>query len=299
MYAQCTHCLSWLGVSAPELRGTQGWVRCGHCHQIFVAFESLSDRLPKQGLGVEVNPFLSAPHTGSNAQVRQARHLHTAGNAPVSMSSFLNRPVENEDRQPTVWSTTAVTQFLLSKRRSARRHDTMPGILRDDMEALAKRRRFFRKRLIPTLSSAALCLVLAAQLIWFESEMLVQRYPPSRGFLEMFCGYMRCHVPLRRDPVHIQVVSRQVGMHPEYEGVLRVTATLVNALSHAQPYPLLRFKLFNVNGQIIAARTFLPQEYLASNADMGTGMPPQTPVQIGFDLIALQEAAVSFEFQFL
>lgn len=175
----------------------------------------------------------------------------------------------------------------------------MPGILRDDMEALAKRRRFFHRQLIPTLSSAALCLLLAAQFTWFESEMLVQRYPQSRGFLEMFCGYMGCYVPMRRNPAHIQVVSRQVRMHPEYEGVLRVTATLMNGLSHAQPYPPIRFKLFNVNGQIIAARTFLPQEYLANNADMRTGMPAQTPVQIGFDLIALQEAAVSFEFQFL
>lgn len=299
MYAQCTHCSSWLGVSASDLRGTQGRVRCGYCQRIFIALESLSDQLPKQELGVDISAASRAPHTGSTVQGRQARPPSATGDAPVSMSSFLNHPVDNEDGQPASPSAPSVTRCLLSKRRFVRQKEGIPEILRDNVEALAQRRRFFRRRVLPTLSNVVLCLLLAVQFIWFESEKLVLRYPQVRGFFEVFCGLVACHVPMYRDPAHIHVVSRHVRLHPEYEGVLRVTATLMNALSRTQPYPRIRFRLFNVNGHVIATRSFLPQEYLATNIDVKTGMPAQTPVQFELDLMALEEAAVSFEFQFL
>jgi hypothetical protein len=61
---------------------------------------------------------------------------------------------------------------------------------------------------------------------------------------------------------------------------------------------LLRFTLFNVNGQTIASRTFSPSEYLGRAVEAGARLRPQTPFQVALDVLAPEEAAVSFELQF-
>ena len=88
-------------------------------------------------------------------------------------------------------------------------------------------------------------------------------------------------------------------MHPGYEGALLVSATLVNTASHAQPYPRLQFSVFNVNGQTIASRVFEPEEYLSPDLNPKGNMAPGKPLQIAVELIAPEEAAISYEFRFL
>ncbi|MDX1434977.1 MAG: DUF3426 domain-containing protein, partial [Gammaproteobacteria bacterium] len=107
-----------------------------------------------------------------------------------------------------------------------------------------------------------------------------RRYPQWRGAIERFCDFAG-------------------SVHPRYEGVLQIKATLVNVASFRQPYPKLRFTLFNVNGQTIATRTFEPAEYLGEPLAAGERLPPRTPFQVMLDLLAPEEAAVSFEFEFL
>jgi hypothetical protein len=144
-----------------------------------------------------------------------------------------------------------------------------------------------------------LAVLLAGQWIWFSSEALIERHPALQPILTSFCHYSGCELAEPRDPTQIHMISRDVRVHPDYEGALRVVATLMNQLPYAQPYPQMRFTLFNVNGEVIAGRTFRPDQYLASSIDLAAGMPSRVPVQIALDLLALEEAAVSFEFQFL
>ena len=97
----------------------------------------------------------------------------------------------------------------------------------------------------------------------------------------------------------IHLVSRDVRAHPEYEGALLVTAALVNRAGYAQAYPRVVFTLYNVNGQSIASRTFAPEEYLETYSGPRDTMPAEQPVQIVLELLAPEEAGVSFEFKFL
>lgn len=144
-----------------------------------------------------------------------------------------------------------------------------------------------------------LLLALAAQYMWFEPRDLVARFPQTSTFVDRFCRLAGCIVEPRRDPSRIQMLSRDVRAHPRFEGALLVTATFSNAAPWPQPFPRLRFSLYDVNGETIAARVFEPREYLAGALPPDADLPPAQPLQVALELLAPEEAAVSFEFSFL
>ena len=176
--------------------------------------------------------------------------------------------------------------------------EAVPEILREDLDRLRSRERVRRTTVAFTVANLILLLAVAGQYVWFEPEEVWRRYPQSREWIEQLCARTACVLPERRDPSRIRIVSRDVRIHPRYEGALQIRATLTNAGLYPQPYPGLRFTLFNVNGQTIATRWFAPEEYLRS-LPASAEMQPDAAVQIALEVLAPEEAAVSFEFQFL
>nr|VFJ45514.1 MAG: Protein of unknown function (DUF3426) [Candidatus Kentron sp. FW]VFJ70783.1 MAG: Protein of unknown function (DUF3426) [Candidatus Kentron sp. FW] len=157
-----------------------------------------------------------------------------------------------------------------------------------------------RKRQFAFGVSALLsCIVLLGQYTWFHSVDMLQHFPDLRPGMEVFCQHTGCQMPVRRDPTRIRIIERDVRAHPKYENALLVSARLVNTLPYTQPFPHMQFMLFNVNGQIIAARTFDPKEYLDSETDITTGMRSDKPIQVVLGILAQEEAAANFEFTFL
>ena len=137
----------------------------------------------------------------------------------------------------------------------------LPDVLRLDAEEFADRAAARRRAIGFGSGALALLVVLAGQYVFFMPEDAARRYPQWRGAIESVCMQVGCVLPERRDPARIRVVSRDVRVHPRYEGVMQIKATLTNSAPFRQPYPKVRFTLFNVNGQTIATRVFQPREY--------------------------------------
>ncbi len=176
---------------------------------------------------------------------------------------------------------------------------TLPAVLREDVAERAAKASARRRNVAYGSAALALLVLLALQYFFFMPEDAARRYPQFRAAIESLCERFGCVLPERRDPSRIRVVSRDVRVHPRYEGVLQIKATLTNAAKFRQPYPRVRFTLFNVNGQTIATRVFQPAEYLGRPVAASARLRPQTPFQVELDVLAPEEAAVSFEFQFL
>ena len=174
-----------------------------------------------------------------------------------------------------------------------------PKVLEDDIQRLHQLAARAKLRKLFAVLSVGLLVVMGLQYAWFMPEDMASRYPQTRDFLDTFCGHAGCSLAEQSDPAQVQVVSPDVRVHPKYEGALLVTAQFVNAANFVQPYPLMEFTLFNVNGQTIATRTFTPEQYVGRGVDIGAGMTPSVPTQIELDVLAPEEAAVSFEFRFL
>ncbi len=175
----------------------------------------------------------------------------------------------------------------------------LPDVLREDAEAFAAGNAARRRSIGYGFAGLALLVLLAGQYVFFMPEDASRRYPQWRGAIESLCVQIGCVLPEHRDPARIRVVSRSVRVHPRFEGVMQINATLINAAPFRQPYPQVRFTLFNVNGQTIATRDFQPSEYLGRRVAASARLRPRTPFQVQLDVLAPEEAAVSFEFQFL
>ena len=291
MYTHCPHCATAFRITARELRLGRGRVRCGLCMGEFNALEFLRDDK-------------GAPEPGQDLASDQQRPRQDL--RPQAAAEIQDGMGMAEDAEPdtlpgerTLEATAADADAVDEARRAAPGTAVLPAVLRRAPDDPSNGRRGGVASVLLSVACAVLVLLLGAQYAWFEPSTLLRQYPQFHAVLEGFCHYAGCQLPDRRAPERIQIVSRDVRIHPSYEGALQIKATLVNAFPRVQAFPRLRFTLFNVNGEIIASRVFRPEHYLDPKLEVEQGMQPKAPVEIALDVLALEEAAVSFEFVFL
>jgi len=280
MYTRCPKCSTFFSLGAAQLRAARGQVRCGNCLEIFDGLQFLTDdafdmQRAEPPLGTRVDS--SVPERGSEAG-------QAAGLGEASKDDAAAGPAS-----PPVLEASAHSDF----------DKQVPEVLREDIARAEVERTSRAKSWLFTTAAVLLLAGLAVQYAWFKPAGLLAAYPQARPWLEALCSRTGCTLPDRRDPSKIQMLARDVRVHPGYEGALLVSATLVNVAAHAQPYPRMQFNVFNVNGQIIASRVFEPKEFLSPDVNVDGEMSPRKPLQLAIEMIAPEEAAVSYEFRFL
>ncbi len=284
MYLQCPKCLTVYAANASMLSDGQGEVRCGACLTIFDALAALSDEIPAAGSASARVP------AGPAAVVEPAPVTGEDGSPPIET------PGDDADTGAVLLDTFKVEKPRARVRSGA---EAIPESLREDWQRLQTARAARLRNISLGALALALLAALAVQYMWFEPEDLLRRFPQARAGVEAFCKRAGCLLPSARDPAKIQLLSRAVRAHPDYEGALLVSATFSNKAPWPQPFPYLRFSLYNVNGQTIASRVFSPRNYLAGALPPGALLPSGQPVQVSLEMLAPEEAAVSFEFSFL
>jgi len=304
MYTRCPHCETVFAIGAAQLKAAHGSVRCGSCLESFDAIPHLRDTPG------EADAPASRAEAGPNAELASTLDSVRAeldGQEPQG-----DAHVDDDAAEETEDGALGSTGDAEAEARresgpavpvldddSGYHGKSVPEVLREDMERAAAEARSRRRSIAYTCGALALLLLLAVQYVWFMPDDVAQRYPQWRGAVAGFCELSGCALPSKREPERIRMLSRDVRIHPRYEGVLQVTATFVNKAPYRQPYPRMQFTLFNVNGQPIAARIFEPSEYLGRNVAADALLPPDAPLQVALELLAPEQAAVSFEFQFL
>ena len=143
-----------------------------------------------------------------------------------------------------------------------------------------------------------LLLALAAQYVWFNRDTLAanDRWRPE---LERFCAVLKCRLPLRSDIGQLAILSRDVRQHPVAENALLINASFENRADFVQPYPVFEISFTDTTGKAVAARRFLPAEYLDDEVLRESGLPAATPVQVVLEVLDPGDQAVSFQFGFL
>lgn len=263
MFTRCPHCNTSFPLTAAQLRAARGQARCGHCLAFFNSLDFLTDHLED-----------GTPATASQAGYD---HPHDAEYAEEYANGAWAVPEAQADGD----------DFAI------------PELLRADMVVEEAQLDAQRRRWQFAGLSAVAVLALSLQYAWFKPDQLARMNPNSRPLLERMCALTGCAMQARRDPARVQILSRDVRIDTDDQSALLVTATVMNTASFVQPYPRLRFSLFDVNGRVIAARRFSPREYLGRADEPQEGMQSSRPVKISLNLVAPAEDAVSFEFRFL
>ena len=265
MYAQCPQCNAVFRVSDQQLSQAVGRVRCGECHGVFWA-APVSDQALR-------------------ALRRPAGATHDVFSDKLGPLPTEEPPVgaqENLMKSPAV---NALSQ-----------QPKIPLALRTDL--IGSRRSGSWGKALWMVGIMALTATLLAQVIYFERDLLM-RHSAARPYLQELCAVVGCDLQPQRDVTQIELLSRRISSHAQIENALMITGRMINQAPFAQPYPALELRLSDLQGRVVAARRFSPEEYLQPGLDPNGRMAPDQPVVLGLEVLDPGGHAMTFEFEFI
>ena len=287
MYTQCPECLTVFSLDVETLSQARGCVVCGYCNAEFDALASLTEQLPPE-------PF-------------ERLRVQAPAIRPLALEWAVYRPqpkpsvvVPSEPLPLEVADTPGITGVAAE--------DDFSNLVFSPRVARSKRQRT-RK---PTRRSRAyrgprrwpwvvLCLLLAgvlgSQLAWVKRDALI-RNPTTGAWLRSTCAALGCQLPLVSAPAQLHLVASNVQAHPSVANALMISANVRNDAAFAQPYPIVSVTLSNAQGQHVAMRRLLPQQYMDDEAALRRGLAPGASTVLLLEVQDPGDKAVAFEFGF-
>lgn len=177
--------------------------------------------------------------------------------------------------------------------------DDVPVQLRDDIERLQQPA---ARRVHPALSLIFILVLLTIsllQLAYFRAFELTFAVPSATPYIEMFCEKVSCHYSGPLDKKKIQLLSRDVRVHPKEKNALLISAAMINNAHFAQPYPNIKIRLSDISGNVVAERIFTAKTYMGNATNPFSLMKSKIPVHIKFEVVDPGKDAVNFEFDFI
>jgi predicted Zn finger-like uncharacterized protein len=130
----------------------------------------------------------------------------------------------------------------------------------------SNRLRFLFSRLTAVALGA---LLLAGQSVYFFSAEL-SRNQDYRQIMINSCHYIGCEIDSYRDLNQLSINTFIIQTHPTQSGAVVVDMLIENTARFRQPYPRIKVRFEDLQGQLIGQRTFSPEEYIAQQFPKGS-----------------------------
>ena len=305
MQTQCPHCDTKFRVTETQLQAADGFVRCGICEEVFNATEVAS--LHKHQVSLLENitekesPVKESPTEELTAEKQPAAVTEENENIETL-------PVEAlpDDESVNFSETTAANEsgkdafdFFNEESNESLQH-VVPDKFRDSYSSQTS------SAVSTALWTAGILLLTATliiEYIWFNRDQL-NKIPQLQGAINTLCQQFKCKNVSIRDPVNIELITRNIYSHPNEKSALMVNVTMKNNAAFAQLYPVMQIDFSDIRGNIVAARRFWPKEYLANEYQQGNTEQPyllqaNTSASITLEIQDPGEQAMTYEFNFL
>ncbi len=175
----------------------------------------------------------------------------------------------------------------------------IPMVLRESLEEYDIPSRSIQMTFVMFISIIALIASFLLQYTVFRSIEVQQKYPDLKPLITRICQTFECAYNGPRDIKKIQLISRDIRVHPNTKGALLISATIMNNANYQQPYPNFSVKLSSLTGKTIARRFFSPSDYLGKLSNTLLLMPPKQPIRVSLEVVDPGKEAINFEFKFL
>ena len=305
MYTDCPGCRRQFHVYAVQLSAARGMVKCGFCGQKFNALDRLRDKplarmepqpqvISEQQSAAE--PEFIIPEQADNQPDQEVVTKEPEAEQADQEIADVSAPSHAQDKpveKPDVRQATARRPAVYANAARRDRYNYNEALL-----VQPDRKAGWLSRFLWGFGILLLIVFGTSQLIWFNRDMIMQRYPESVVWFQQFCQKFKCEIIRHRDPGAIKLLNRDVRDHPRYKNALLVNATMVNRSQTVQAYPVVQLDLFDIDGKLIAYRQFQPEEYLDDSINILRGMRPGVPVHFVLEVLDSAKGAVSFEFEF-
>lgn len=271
-----------------QINAADGFVRCGVCKEVFNALEVASQHEHQQSSPIENADGIKAkPETG-NVSNEADQYLEV--NPDDTQINFNATPATDKSRKDAF-------DFF-----DETVNESLPHVVPDHFREIHSYR---PTSVVSTvlwsigilLLSATLCL----EYIWFNRDQFSQ-ITEFQVAIANICKQFECKNIALRDSSKLELITRNVYSHPNEKNALIVDVTMKNNAKFAQPFPVLQIDFSDIRGDTVAARRFLPNDYLPIE-ETQTKQPlllqPNTSANITLEILDPGKQAMTYEFNFL
>ncbi|MBV1931776.1 MAG: DUF3426 domain-containing protein [Porticoccaceae bacterium] len=326
---RCPHCSIAFYVTNAQVLAAEGTVRCGICLSLFDANENPvvsnnnidtkpapDDKLQESEPALELSESQTEPLPESEAtpkpepeqedtsdlEPEPEPNKYSEDNLPPTNPETPNPEIPNSEgeQEETVLSPQALRLQAMLPELVAEAH---PEVLAEQPsptlmpKAIIKPPGKADKPRVKRIAMFALAVIAATalliQVLFYTSARLSldQRYRPT---LKTLCGWLSCPIAEWQNLDLIQSEALVIQKHPKIKDALQVDVVITNRAAFPQRFPGLQLQFEDLQGKVLARRTFHPDQYRTGALASLTEMTPQQAYQIRLDLVAPESTAVSY-----
>lgn len=250
MVTRCPHCATAFRITTNVLEAHRGLVRCGHCSEVFNAYDSLDN--------LHDAPARSIP----SEEIQEA---------PLEFESELLLQTEPDEvlreDEPLIEETGQSFETISPDEPAEPAQEEAPA---EEFSVVDKPSRF---GWLWFSGSMLLVILLLGQSAYYWRMELSLAIPGLRPVLTSYCSVLNCSIPLPRRVDLIGIESSSLQAESNRVGVLDLYASIRNSAPFAQAYPLIELTLTDAQDAPLARKVFKPTEYLADSTGIGDGIP--------------------------
>lgn len=290
LITRCPACGTMFKVVPDQLRISEGWVRCGHCTEVFDASANLQAEASAEPMPPAPQPAVRAGATAADEIEGFGSSLHTEfDDAPVSpgpdtlqldaqalalVEDPLDRPFElrREDMAQAPDARPTLHVVRADEPPTSRADEAEPEPELHDLAFVrdARRRAFWGLPVVRFAMATALvvlALLLIIQILVHERDRLAAASPALRGLLAGLCAPLNCTI---RPPRQIEAISIDSSSFNKLRGEeFRLNLTLRNQAAMDVAMPALELTLTDGQDQPVVRRVLTPAELGAKAAVIG------------------------------
>jgi predicted Zn finger-like uncharacterized protein len=165
-----------------------------------------------------------------------------------------------------------------------------------DTASKAKLETAFRRKSTPWpfFVLAILLLLLALlQALYYLRTPIASRWPELRPPLQAACVWFHCKLALPQHADLLTIDDSDLQEDAEREGLIHLSATLINNAPFVQAYPLLELTLTDKYDKAVIRRPFSAAEYLPGVNTTG-GIPPGEELRVRLALTVTDDAVAGY-----
>ncbi|WBA82992.1 DUF3426 domain-containing protein [Endozoicomonas sp. GU-1] len=290
----CPHCQTIFRITHAQLKAARGSVRCGSCLQVFNAIDQLPllKEQEKKALNtptesVETSPsnHREEPRTPTQTQKKLRETLVVQQQKPVKKpDSTPPETSRSKDLDPSIKAKVATAPIQYDGYHQQSIETLIHELDQRETEETINEQQLRRKRTYWGVAACSLLVLLTLQFAWFNRNTLSLN-PALRPAYTMTCNLLSCTLPPMVNLTAIRSVDLVIRSHPDQDNALQVDAVIINEARHSQPFPDLKLTFTDINGRLVANRTFTPSEYLGGELAGSDEMPKAQPIRLGLEII--------------
>lgn len=310
MQTTCPECRTTFRVSQEHLGARRGLVRCGGCHAVFNAYDTLLPELETpspdevahaapvsvafEGRAVVAQALVTPPEMHERASMEAPSDAEPVDNLVVAVDSTPESeiaPAKSEPIEPISVAADpgsielATEPSNLSSVEAEHTAETaVRDILLEPMWPVSDQPKRTRKFWLYLLLVGLLVVLLVLQTLYFLRGELAAALPIARPVLESLCRPLACTVPLARQLDKSAIAASSLEHDPENKSRVKLSLLLANRSGQAQAWPWIILTLSDVRQAPVAQKIFRPSAYLPRDIDAVAGLASGSEREIRLDL---------------